>query len=178
MGGAIGFGIRGSTVTHRLVSHRIHGDLAVPAVQVDRLLMRDEDYHRHHGPRRYFWLLDEGVQLVYEPFGWAKEWYVDIVSFETLPPPECFPGYPVMTRVHDRWIDVVVEGMGPTYRVVDLDELAAAMSNGDIPVAVAAEALATAQRFVDVNLHRGAPFPPLALEPFFAADHQYPPLPS
>lgn len=155
-----------------LVAHRIHAGAALPAVQVGHLVMRDEDYHRHAGRRRYFWLLDEGVQLVYEPFGWTGEWYVDVVSFTYAE----VDGTPLV-RVVDRWIDLVVEGMGPTYRMLDLDELATGLRSGAIPVEVAATALAAAQRFTDAHLHRGASFPPPAVGSFFAADHRYPPLP-
>jgi len=27
-------------------------------------------------------LLDEGVQLIYEPFGWLDEWYIDVVRIQ------------------------------------------------------------------------------------------------
>lgn len=155
-----------------LVGHRIHGGAPMPAVQLGRLLMRDEIYHRHRGPRRYYWLLDEDVQLVYEPFGWTGEWYVDVVSFSAGE----LDGRPVV-RVEDRWVDLVVEGMGPTYRILDLDELATGMPAGAILTEVAAAALISAQRFVDTHLHRGAPFPPAPILPFFAAGHRYPPLP-
>jgi hypothetical protein len=158
--------------TDVLVEHRIHAGRARPAVQVGRLLMRDEDYHRNAGRRRYFWLLDEGVQRVYEPFGWSKEWYVDVVSFSY----GTADGRRVV-RVEDRWMDVVVEDMGPTYRLIDLDELATGLRGGSMPIEVAAAALDAAQRFTDTHLHRGATFPPAALRPFFAADHDYPPFP-
>jgi hypothetical protein len=140
----------------------------LPAVKVGSVLMHDGRYHRHAGPRRWFWLLDEGVQLVYEPFGWSDEWYVDIVRFEAVD-----GGY----RVVDEYLDVIVEGNGPVYRMVDLDELADALGTGQITADRAAEALRCAQRFVDRYLHRGAPFPPPQLREFFSADHDYPPLP-
>src|SRR3712207_2469974 len=95
-----------------LVESRIHDWRALSAVLVDRVLMRDETYHRHDGPRRYFWLLDEGVQMVYEPFGWRDEWYVDVVHIDT----HRSDGQ-VTYRVTDWYLDFVVEGMGPTYRI-------------------------------------------------------------
>jgi hypothetical protein len=152
------------------VESRIHEWKPVPAVLVDRVLMRDETYWRHDGPRRYYWLLDEGVQLVYEPFGWRGEWYVDVVSFAPRADPE--PTY----RVTDRYIDLVVEGMGPTYRMLDLDELAEAVAAGALDAPEAGRALVNAQRFVDNYLHRGAPFPPPQIRPHFSAEHRYPPL--
>jgi hypothetical protein len=144
----------------------------LPAVKVGSVLMRNDHYHRHAGPRRWFWLVDEGVQLVYEPFGWSDEWYVDIVRFETRAA-GARPGY----RVIDEYVDVVVEGSGPTYRMIDLDELADALTAGETTADRAAEALRCAQRFVDRYLHRGAPFPPVQIREFFSADHRYPPLP-
>lgn len=156
--------------TSVFVESRVGDWKSAPAVLVDRVLMRDETYWRHAGPRRYFWLLDEGVQLVYEPFGWRDEWYVDVVSFEERHTPDA------IYRVTDRYIDLVVEAMGPTYRMLDLDELAYAMAAGDMESAEAGRALVNAQRFVDKYLHRGAPFPPPQIRPYFSAQHQYPPL--
>jgi predicted RNA-binding protein associated with RNAse of E/G family len=149
-----------------LVSHR-HGPEPRAAVRIDDVVVADVDYPRHAGPRRYFWLLDYGVQLVYEPFGWCDEWYVDVVAFEhdrgTI-------------AVTDLMVDLVVEGMGPTYRIVDLDELASALGDG-LGVEATAAALRSAQLFLDAFLHRGAPFPPPAVAPWFSADHRYPRLP-
>ena len=60
----------------------MHDWQARPAILVGRVLMRDELAGPHRGPRRVFWLLDEGVQLIYEPFGWIDEWYVDVVRIQ------------------------------------------------------------------------------------------------
>lgn len=154
------------------VSHRIHGVDELPAVRYGDLLVRDESYHRHAGIRRYFWLLDLGVQLVYEPFGWTDEWYVDVVFVDQEARDDSFA-----YRIADAYVDLVIEGMGPTYRMLDLDELGAALLAGQVDASGAADALTRAQRFVDTYLHRGAPFPPPQIRPFFAADHGYPPLP-
>jgi predicted RNA-binding protein associated with RNAse of E/G family len=74
-------------------------------------------------------------------------------------------------------IDLVIEGMGPTYRILDLDELAAAVVDRRVAPAVAASALRSAQAFVESFLHRGAAFPPAEVRPWFSTDHRYPPLP-
>ncbi|MDG4788041.1 DUF402 domain-containing protein [Micromonospora sp. WMMD1102] len=144
----------------------------MPATRVDRVLIRDQLYHRHAGPRRYFWLLDEGVQLVYEPFGWVGEWYVDVVEIDTRGD-AADPVY----HVTDAYVDIVVEGMGPTYRMIDLDELAQAFVSECLDPTRVVGALLHAQRFVESYLHRGAPFPPPQIQRHFAADHHYPPLP-
>jgi len=109
--------------------------------------------------------------MVYEPFGWRDEWYVDIVDIE-VHRTEADLTY----RVIDHYLDIVIEGMGPTYRMLDLDQLAEAMRAGHIDVAAAGRAMVHAQQFVERYLHRGAPFPPPQIRPFFSADHQYPPL--
>ena len=64
------------------VAWRMHDWQAHPAIRVGGVLMRDELAGPHRGPRRVFWLLDEGVQLIYEPFGWIDEWYVDVVCIQ------------------------------------------------------------------------------------------------
>lgn len=152
-----------------LVSMRMYERSPVPARLKGTVLYSDQIYRRHQGPRRYFWLVDEDVQLVYEPFGWRDEWYVDVVSFERSD----YAGLPLFT-VHDCYVDFVVERMGPTYRVLDLDETGQALLDGALTPSELARGLSAAQRFVDSYLHRGAAFPPLSIEELFAADHQYP----
>jgi hypothetical protein len=154
------------------VAWRMHDWQARPAVRVGRVLMRDELAGPHRGPRRVFWLLDEGVQLIYEPFGWIDEWYVDVVCIQARR-----DDGRLTYHVTDEYADIIVEGMGPAYRMIDLDQLADALSAASIDSARAAEALRCAQRFVDQYLHRGGPFPPPQIRGFFASDHRYPPLP-
>jgi hypothetical protein len=151
-----------------LVQHRTH-DRPVPARRWGTVLFSDEVYHRHAGPRRYFWLLGEDVQLVYEPFGWRDEWYVDLVSVS-----ETDSGGTRCYSVSDELVDIVVEGMGPTYRIIDLDEIGDALAGGQVTAARLSKTLTRAQRFLDRYLHRGARFPPPQIAPFFAPDHQYP----
>lgn len=151
-----------------LVRHRIH-DEPVPARRWGTVLFSDEVYHRHAGPRRYFWLLGEDVQLVYEPFGWRDEWYVDLVSVS-----ENDSGGTACYTVSDELVDIVVEGTGPAYRIIDLDKIGGALAGGQVTGARAGRTLASAQRFLDRYLHRGARFPPPQIAPLFAPDHQYP----
>ena len=154
------------------VAWRMHDWQAHPAIRVGGVLMRDELAGPHRGPRRVFWLLDEGVQLIYEPFGWIDEWYVDVVCIQARR-----DDGQLVYHVTDEYADIIVEGMGPAYRMIDLDQLADAMSAASIDTARAAEALRCAQRFVDRYLHRAGPFPPPQIRGFFASDHRYPPLP-
>lgn len=142
------------------VAHRLHDHRPVPARQVGQVLFSDEIHWQHDGPRRYFWLLDSSVQLIYEPYGWRNEWYVDVVDIVASDD---------LYTVTDRYIDVVVEGMGPTYRLLDLGEAVSVLTGTELTDTV--DAL---QRFLDGNLHRGAPFPPASIRPLFAANHDYP----
>ena len=107
---------------------------------------------------RHFVLLDRGVKLMYEPWGWKGEWYADIVLVERI-------GHDIV-QLTDLYVDVVVEGNGPTYRVIDLDDLANAVARG----AIGRDELATALRqlggFVDGYLHRGKDFPPRCIRPY------------
>jgi predicted RNA-binding protein associated with RNAse of E/G family len=152
-----------------LVSMRIHEHRPVPARFNGAVLYSDQIYWRHRGPRRYFWLVEEDIQMIYEPFGWRDEWYVDVVSFE------CWEhDGSLLFTVHDRYLDFVVEGMGPTYRVLDLDEAGQALLDGAFAAADLARALSAAQRFVDSHLHRGAVFPPSPTKELFSPDHRYP----
>lgn len=153
-----------------LVRMRIHEHRPVPARLCGTVLYSDQVHWRHQGPRRYFWLVEEDLQLVYEPFGWRDEWYVDVVSVERSSHDD---GSPLFT-VHDRCLDFVVEGMGPTYRALDLDEAGQALLEGTLAPEELARALSAAQRFVDSYLHRGAAFPPPPITSLFSADHRYP----
>jgi predicted RNA-binding protein associated with RNAse of E/G family len=56
--------------------------------------------------------------------------------------------------VVDRYIDFIVPARASPYRVLDLEELADALSDGNISTAAAAKALRAAQAFVDTYLHR------------------------
>lgn len=105
---------------------------------------------------RHFVLLEESVKLMYEPWGWINEWYVDIVRLEHV--------RPEVLRLHDLYVDIVIEGSGPTYRLIDLDDVATALENGEINDNDAAEALATAQRFLDRHIHRRRDFPPMCIK--------------
>ncbi|MEV3950603.1 DUF402 domain-containing protein [Streptomyces halstedii] len=154
------------------VQHRHWPDAPAEGVRIGDVLMCDVDYPRHAGIRRYFWLLTYGVQLVYEPFGWTGDWYVDIVSFAR----GRIDGVE-STTVYDRELDIVVEGHGPGYRLIDMDELADALEHGKLSPADTARALRDAQTFLEAFLHRGAPFPPPPMERWFDAGHGYPPLP-
>lgn len=146
-----------------VVRHRASAYRDVAAMRVGTVLYADERHEQHGGWRRYFWLLDHQAQLVYEPFGWADEWYVDIVSIAR----EDGEAGAIYT-VRDLEIDIVVEGRGPTYRLIDLEKFGARMVAGEFTPAEAADALARAQTFLDAFLHRGAPWPPPAIMPFFS----------
>jgi hypothetical protein len=151
-----------------LVQHRLY-DQPVAAVLTGDVLYSDQVFFGNAGPRRYFWLVQESVQLVYEPFVMHNEWYVDLVSIsrQEVGGTRCF-------FIQDEYVDVIVEGMGPTYRILDLDEAADALTAGAMSQERLAATLAGTQRFLERYLHRGATFPPSQIRSLFSADHRYP----
>lgn len=80
--------------------------------------------------------------------------------------------------MRDLEIDIVVEGMGPTYRLIDLERFGARVASGEYTPAEAANTLARTQAFLDTFLHRGAPWPPPTIVPFFSVVHRYPGAPA
>ena len=98
---------------------------------------------------RSFLLVDQGIQLtrpaVFEgPVeGW---WYVDVVEIEHTA---------AGLVVHDLYVDFLVPPGADRYHVLDLDELADALDQGQITPAQCATALRRTQRFIDRHL-RGA----------------------
>jgi hypothetical protein len=98
--------------------------------------------------QRVYVLLDEGFQLNQplifpaEQRGW---WYCDLVRVTDT-------GDEVL--VEDLWIDVIVGPPDHPYRVLDLDEYAAAAAAGEMTPEEAADGLVRTQRFLDRRLNR------------------------
>jgi len=104
---------------------------------------------------RHFVLLHESAKLMFEPWGWKGQWYVDIVRVireaeDTI-------------RLQDLYIDVIVDGDGPAYRIIDLDDLARTIDDGTIAHTDVVAALHAVQQFLDNHLHRHRDFPPEAI---------------
>lgn len=138
------------------------------ATRIDSIIFSD-GFHPSYGPgRRVFWLIDYQAQLVYEPWGWQQEWYVDIVDI-VCTAKDGLPTY----QIRDMDIDIVVEGMGPIYRMLDLDEFGLRMQGGVYTPECAAVVLSRTQTFLDAFLHRGVPWPPPQLMPYFSPNHDY-----
>lgn len=113
-----------------------------------------------HDPRagrvvRHYILLNEAVKLMYEPWGWIDRWYVDLVGIRWADAGTL--------ELEDLFVDVIVEGNGPTYRIIDLEELADALLDGKVSVETMHEPLHRLQRFLDDHLHGGKDFPPRAI---------------
>ncbi len=142
----------------------------VAARQCGPVLYRDEYDTRlePQGQRRFFWLLDYGVQLIYDAYDWRGEWRVDLVDISAEARARC-----MLFTIHDMTLDIVVEGMGPCYRMLDLDQIGQRLASGGYTPAQVAALFARTQRFLDAFLHRGAPWPPPAIVPFFSAQHNY-----
>lgn len=90
-------------------------------------------------------------------------WYVDLITVER-------DGDQYTCR--DLYIDVMVPMDGRHYRMLDLDEFAAAMTAGSLSMEQATDALSRWQSFLDRHLHTGrAPaaswsdFPPACIRP-------------
>lgn len=60
---------------------------------------------------------------MYERWGWKEEWYVDLVKIEKI--------NGTLIKLTYLFIDVIIEGNGPTYRIIDLDEYAEAINKGN-----------------------------------------------
>ena len=94
---------------------------------------------------------------------------------------ECFVGDGEVT-VLDRFIDFIVPARASPYRVLDMEELADALSEGHISIGAAAKALRAAQAFVDTYLHRVGErqgptwkdFPPASIAPYLEENRRVP----
>ncbi len=93
-------------------------------------------------------------------------WYVDLVSITTR-------GDSI--EVRDLYVDVMVPTDGRHHRLLDLDELADAVTAGHLDIETALDGLRRWQTFLDRHLHVGrypadrwADFPPRRLQPLAA----------
>lgn len=91
----------------------------------------------------------------------SATWYVDLVDVTD---------HGDRLEVRDLYIDVMVPTDGRPYRLLDLDEFADALENGELPQDVAVDALRRWQAFLDRYLHVGesprlgwADFPPTCM---------------
>jgi hypothetical protein len=147
----------------------------VPAKRIGDILIRDEvDPSITEGEqvRRVFWMLDYSAQLVYDTWAWKKEWRVDFVHIHIEDAMDGLETY----RVEDATLDVVVEQMGPTYRMLDLDELSEKMEKGEYSLEQVSTIMKNTHRFLEAFLHRNAPWPPPGIAPLFSESHHYPKL--
>jgi Protein of unknown function (DUF402) len=116
---------------------------------------------------RCYLLLDQGVQLT-RPVsfegpveGW---WYVDLVEIEHAE---------AGLVGRDLYVDLLIPPGAGRYHVLDLDELAAALSGGQITAAECATVLSTTQRFIERHLRgaeKGSVDPPRQFPPASIAE--------
>ena len=112
-------------------------------------------------------LLEECVQLVYDPYWLSKkgasqkQWYVDLVYVE-------WPTAAVL-NITDLYLDIIIEENGPTYRMIDFDDLAVALLDEQVAIPKLSQALQGLQVFLDSHLHFAKDFPPKKLKPFWPA---------
>lgn len=112
--------------------------------------------------QRSYLLLDDGVLVARPdrmPPGHEGWWWCDLVLVDDR-------GDRVV--VSDAYVDVMVGPADRPYRIVDLDELAAAITSGALAPEQAADGLTRLQRFLDRRLHGAGAgtwrdFPPSAV---------------
>jgi hypothetical protein len=124
----------------------------------------------HPAVDRCYLLLDQGIQLTRTVTfdgpveGW---WYVDLVDVEITD---------AGLVVHDLYVDFLVPPGADRYHILDLDELADALSQGRLTIAQCASVLTRTQQFADRHLRADPPgsvappehFPPESIA-FFEA---------
>lgn len=157
-----------TTPLNVFIQYRNHQFETVPAFQVNNVIFRDENDPRNNSVRRYFWLLEHKVQMVFDPINWKNEWRIDLVDINIE------SNNPYIYKVVDMALDIVVENMGPTYRILDMDDLGERLESGEFTISQVTGILSRTQLFLDSFIHRGAPWPPPEIRPFFAIDHNYP----
>ncbi len=148
------------------IQYREHDFREVPAFRYKDILFRDEQSIKDPNYiRRVFWLLNYQVQMVYDTHLWENEWRIDLVDI--------FQNHNQF-KIVDSVIDIIVEGMGPTYRILDLGEFGEYLINGKLDVIQINTILKNTEVFLESFLHRNAPWPPPCIEPFFSINHNYP----
>lgn len=154
-----------------------------PGAARDDLLVMDAR-HPSHGdgaPRRWFWLLDVGVQLLYEPWHWKNRWYADLVSINQEEESGIY-------EIRDMEIDIIFEAQAPLYRVIDLEKFGQRVASGDFTLEEAVDVLRRTQTFLDRYVHPigkeelfnvrpgDVVWPPKAVAELFSPTHDYPDL--
>ena len=107
---------------------------------------------------RHFVLLQYGVKLMFEPWGWKNEWYGDFIDITCRSDS--------VLDLDDLYLDIIIQGNGPTYRIIDAEELADAFEKGKIFSEKLCLVLRNLQKFVDDHLHQGRDFPPRKILPY------------
>ena len=107
---------------------------------------------------RHFILLDKYIKLMYEPWGWKDEWYADLINIEYINSSEI--------KITDLYIDIVIDGNGPTYRMIDFEDVVKALINGEIKAVDLEKPFMKLQEFLDNHLHKGLDFPPAVIKSF------------
>lgn len=96
---------------------------------------------------RAYLLLEEGVQLA-QPVSWVGAleggWYIDLVAIEETGPDRLV--------VRDLYVDLIILPTTRRYEVLDLDELADAVTTGVVDLTTATTVLRNTQSFIDTHL--------------------------
>ncbi|MBT4503293.1 MAG: DUF402 domain-containing protein [Gemmatimonadetes bacterium] len=148
--------MRDITIRSRSGEHKAFTDGIVAAFD-------DFGGEQKHDLRKYVFL-EENIQLVYDPF-WlskkessAKQWYADLIHVEWITDS--------LIEITDLYLDIIIEENGPTYRMIDFDDLADALAHDKVDTQILSNALRGLQTFLDNHLHFGKDFPPEIIKPF------------
>ncbi len=108
---------------------------------------------------RHFILLQCNIKLIYEPWGkLVKEWYADLIAIDYVDEDTI--------KLTDLYLDLIIEGNGPTYRTLDFDDLAEALLKQEVTAAEIEQPLKNLQKFLDNHLHKGKDFPPAVMKEY------------
>jgi hypothetical protein len=105
---------------------------------------------------RHYILLKEGIKLMYEPWGWKNRWYADLISIEVVSPE--------IIKLEDKYIDIIVEGDGPVFKIIDLEDYAVALEAGSVSVQETKGLFINLQLFLDNHFQRKFDFPPAVIK--------------
>jgi len=149
--------MRDITIRSRSGEHRGFTDGIIAAFD-------DSGGERETDLRKYVFL-QENIQLVYDPFWLSKkdssekQWYADLIHVEWITDSQI--------EITDLYLDIIIEGNGPIYRMIDFDDLADALTNNAVDIRILGNALRGLQNFLDSHLHFGKDFPPEIIKPFW-----------
>jgi predicted RNA-binding protein associated with RNAse of E/G family len=90
--------------------------------------------------------------------GMENQWYADLIDIKYINSSEI--------EIKDLFIDIIIEGNGPTYRMIDFEDVIEALKSKKIEIEELESPFKKLQQFLDNHLHKGKDFPPSVIRPF------------